>query len=396
MSDQERRKSSMTTAVHGGEPEVHPFDALTVPIVQTATYSFRDTAELVAYMEGERDREEYGRYGNPTVRLVERKLAALEGADDAVAFSSGMAAVTTAVLALTKAGSHVILFADCYRRTRQFVTAFLNRFGVEHTLVPPGDVEALARAIRPETRLVISEAPTNPYQTVVDLEKLGQVCRERRVKTLIDSTFATPCNLRPGDYGIDMVVHSATKFLSGHNDVLGGILAAPAPLASLIRDLRHVFGAVLDPHAAYLIQRGMKTLAVRVAQHNGSAQKLAEALEGHPRVTQVWYPGLPSHPHHAVATRLMSGFGGVVTFAVDADLDGTSRVVDACAIPKIAPSLGGVESLIEQPALMSYFELSTEEREAVGIRNNLIRFAVGLEDPDDLIADVLEALESAV
>ncbi|MFW6050024.1 MAG: trans-sulfuration enzyme family protein [Myxococcota bacterium] len=383
----------MTTAVHGGEPAVYPFDALTAPIVQTATYSFRDTAELVAYMSGEKEREEYGRYGNPTVRLVEKKLAALEGTDDAVAFSSGMAAVTTAILALTKAGSHVILYADCYRRTRQFVVGVLGRFGVEHTLVPPGDVDALEEAIRPNTRLVVSEAPTNPYQTVLDLDRLVGVCRKHRVKTLIDSTFATPCNLRPADHGIDMVVHSATKFLSGHNDVLGGVLAAPAPLASLTRDLRHVFGAVLDPHAAYLIHRGMKTLAVRMGQHNATALALARALEEHPRILEVWYPGLASHPQHEVASRLMSGFGGVVTFAVDADLDGTSRFVDACRIPKIAPSLGGVESLIEQPALMSYFELSTEEREAVGIRNNLVRYSVGLEDPDDIIADVIRALE---
>jgi cystathionine gamma-synthase len=394
MSEERRRRSIATTAVHGGEPRVYPFDALTAPIVQTATYSFRDTAELVAYMSGEREREEYGRYGNPTVRLVERKVAELEGTDEAVAFASGMAAVTTAILALTKAGSHVILFADCYRRTRQFVTSFLDRFGVEHTLVPPGDVEALERAIRAETRLVVSEAPTNPYQTVVDLEHMTRVCREHRVKTLIDSTFATPCNLRPAEHGVDMVVHSATKFLAGHNDVLGGVLAAGAPLASLVRDLRHVFGAVLDPHAAYLIHRGMKTLAVRMGHQNAAALKVAKALEAHPRVREVWYPGLASHPHHAVAKRLMSGFGGVVTFAVDGTLEQVSRFVDACQIPKIAPSLGGVESLIEQPALMSYFELSPSERAAVGIREDLVRYSVGLEDPADLVADLHQALEA--
>lgn len=393
MSEERSRRSIATTAVHGGEPEVYPFDALTAPVVQTATYSFRDTAELRAYMSGEKDREEYGRYGNPTVRLVERKVAELEGADDAVAFSSGMATVTTAILALTKAGSHVILFADCYRRTRQFVTSFLSRFGVEHSLVPPGDVDALERAIRPETRLVVSEAPTNPYQTVVDLDRMVEVCRRNRVKTLIDSTFATPINLRPIDHGVDLVVHSATKFLAGHNDVLGGVLAAGAPLASLVRDVRHVFGAVLDPHAAYLIHRGMKTLSVRMNQQNASALALAQALSTHPRVKEVWYPGLSSHSCHEVARRLMSGFGGVVTFAVDGDLDQASRFVDACRIPKIAPSLGGVESLIEQPALMSYFELSTEERAAMGIREDLVRYSVGLEDPQDLVDDVQRALE---
>jgi cystathionine gamma-synthase len=286
------------------------------------------------------------------------------------------------------------LFADCYRRTRQFVTTFLDRFGVSNTLIPPADVEALAAAIRPETRLVIAEAPTNPYQTIPDLERVVEICREKKVKTLIDSTFATPVNFRPAGYGIDIVVHSATKYLAGHNDVLGGVVAGKAGLVSLVRDLRSLFGACLDPHAAYLIHRGMKTLALRVEQQNVSALAMAERLERHPRVRRVWYPGLVSHPNHETAKHLMTGFGGVVTFEIDGDLQDTSRVVDACRIPRIAPSLGGVESLIEQPALMSYFELSTEEREAIGIKNNLVRYAVGIEDTDELIADVLNALDS--
>lgn len=383
-----------TLAVHGGEPRQHPYDALAAPIVQTATYTFASTAELVAFMRGEREREEYGRYGNPTVRLSERKVAALEGAGDAVAFASGMAAVTTAILALTKQGSHVVLFSDCYRRTRQFVRDVLGRFGVAHTLVPPADLDALRAALRPETRLVVSEAPTNPYNTVVDLPALASICRERRVKTLIDSTFATPINLRPLEHGIDLVVHSGTKYLGGHNDVLAGFVAGGAGPTSLVRDLRHVLGGVLDPHAAYLVHRGMKTLAVRVARQNESARALAESLDGHPRVKQVFYPSLASHPSHAVATRLMRGFGGVVTFMLDGDLETTSRFIDALSIPRIAPSLGGVESLVEQPALMSYFELSSEEREAIGIPDSLVRYAVGLEDTDAIIADVLRALAS--
>ncbi len=385
--------SAKTLAVHGGEPRTYPYDALVAPITQTATYSFADTAELIAYFEGRKDREEYGRYGNPSVRLVEEKVAALEGTEDAAAFASGMAAVTSAILALVRSGSHVILFADCYRRTRQFVTTFLERFGVSHTLVPPADVDALAAAIRPDTRLVVAEAPTNPYQTVPDLEHLVAVCKEHKVKTLIDSTFATPVNFQPASYGIDLVVHSATKYLAGHNDVLGGVLAGSAGMVSLVRDLRSVLGATLDPHAAYLVHRGIKTLALRIEQQNSTALTMAEALEKHPRVRQVWYPGLPSHPNHETARRLMSGFGGVVTFEVDADLDATSRFVDACRIPRIAPSLGGVESLIEQPALMSYFELSTEEREAIGIKNNLVRLAVGIEDTSELVADILHALD---
>jgi cystathionine gamma-synthase len=397
MSDRKNKqppgKTPATLAVHGGEDRTRAQHALTEPIVQTATYSFADTRALTDYMEGKVAREEYGRYGNPTVRAVEQKLAALEGTEESVAFGTGMAAMTTAILALTKAGAHVVLFNDCYRRTRQFVTKVLERFGVASTLVPPGDIDALAKALRPETRLVVSEAPTNPYQSVVDLRRLAKLCGERNIKTLIDATFATPVNMKAAAHGIDLVVHSGTKYLSGHNDVMAGFVAGPAHLVSLLRELRDVTGAILDPHAAYLVLRGMKTLAVRVAHQNRSALALAKALEEHPRVRKVWYPGLPSHPHHAVARELMTGFGGIVTFAVKGALDDVSRFVDACRIPRIAPSLGGVESLIEQPALMSYFELTTEQREAVGISDDLVRYAVGLEDTDELISDTLAALD---
>jgi len=384
--------SPLTRAVHGGEPRSYAFDALTHPVVQTATYSFATTADLVAYMEGSVEREEYGRYGNPTVRAVEQKVAALEGVEDAAAFSSGMAAVTSAILALVKSDAHVVLFADCYRRTRQFVTGFLSRFGVTHSLVPPGDLDALERVMTDKTRLVISEMPTNPYQTCVDLDRLSAICKRFRAKSMIDSTFATPVNLRPAEHGIDLVVHSATKYLAGHNDVLAGVVAGQAGLVGLVRDLRHVFGAVLDPHAAFLVLRGIKTLGLRVAQQNRTALALAELVESHPRVKRVWYPGLASHPNHAIAKQLMRGFGGVVTFELDADMAATGRFIDALQIPRIAPSLGGVESLVEQPALMSYFELTTEEREAVGMRDSLVRYAVGIEDTDDLLADVQRAL----
>jgi cystathionine gamma-synthase len=387
-------ESLLTRAVHGGEARTHPYDALTQPIAQTATYSFADTAELVRYMEGHIEREEYGRYGNPSVRAVEQKLAALEGQEDAVAFSSGMAAVTSAILALVKSDSHVVLFADCYRRTRQFVTGFLAKFGVTHSLVPPGDLDALERVLRDNTRLVISEMPTNPYQTCLDLDRLSAIVKKTRAKTLIDSTFATPVNLRPAEHGIDLVVHSATKYLAGHNDVLAGVVSGGAGLIGLVRDLRHVFGAVLDPHAAFLVARGIKTLGLRVAQQNKSAQALAELLERQGRVKRVWYPGLASHPHHAIAKRMMSGFGGVVTFELDASMEDTGRFIDALQIPRIGPSLGGVESLVEQPALMSYFELSTEEREAVGIKNSLVRYAVGIEDTADILGDVEQALRT--
>ncbi len=387
-----------TQVVHAGEHRARLGHSLTEPILQTATYTFENTAALVHFMEQHQDeggdpREEYGRYGNPTVRAFEEKLAMLEGTGDAVAFGSGMAAVTSSILALVKSGSHVILFSDCYRRTRQFVTRFLDRFGVTSTLIPPADLDALERAITPQTRLVVSESPTNPYQTVVDLERLSVICKSHRIKTMIDATFATPINLRPAAHGIDLVVHSATKYLGGHNDVLGGVVAGPANLISLVRDVRNVLGGILDPHAAYLLLRGIKTLSVRVKQQNATAMAMAMALEGHPRIRRVHYPGLPSHPSHAVAKRLMTGFGGVVTFAIDGDLERTSRFIDALQIPRIGPSLGGVESLVEQPALMSFFELTSEERLAIGMSDDLVRYAVGIEDADDLIGDVMQALE---
>jgi cystathionine gamma-synthase len=392
--DSVRNDGDSTRAVHAGEPRPKGYDAVTMPIVAASTYSFRNTDELTEYMEGQREREEYGRYGNPTVRVLERKLAAIEGCDAALAFGSGMAALTTTILALVKSGAHVVLFRDCYRRTRQFVGPVLERFGVTHTLVEPGDLDDLERALRPETRLIVSEMPTNPYMNLVDLDRLAAIARGRRIKTVIDATFATPVNLRPAAHGIDLVVHSATKYLAGHNDVLAGLVAGPSNLISLVRDMRDVIGGVCDPHAAYLVMRGMKTLEIRVARQNATALALARALESHPKIARVWYPGLESHPHHVLARKYLPlGAGGVVTFEVKSDLAGTSRFIDALKVPLIAPSLGGVESLVEQPALMSYFELSTEQRDAVGIRDSLVRYAVGIENADDILSDARHALE---
>jgi cystathionine gamma-synthase len=306
-----------------------------------------------------------------------------------------MAAVTTALLALTKAGDHVILFRDCYRRTRQLVSQTLARFGVDHSIVPPGDLDALDAAIRPNTRVVLSESPTNPYLFCLDLAELARRVKARgRIRTVVDSTFATPINCRPLQFGIDLVLHSATKYLSGHNDVLGGVAAGATHLVSLLRDTRGVTGAVLDPHAAFLIARGMKTLGLRVARQNATALELGRALERHPAVERVYYPLLESHPSFAVASSQMHGAGGVVSFVVRGGKDAASRFVDRIAIPRIAPSFGGVETLIEQPAIMSYFELSPAELEAIGIDPALIRFSVGVEDSADLIADVERALSA--
>jgi cystathionine gamma-synthase len=382
-----------TIAVHGGEARPKLGNALATPIVQTATYTFANTEELRDHFERRIEREEYGRYGNPTQRIAEQKLADLEGAEDCLLFASGMAAITTTLFAVLSHGSHVVVTDDSYRRTRQFLTQVLHRYGIEVSVAPAGDYEAIEGAIRPTTRVLVSESPTNPYNYIVDLERFSEIGRRHRVKTIIDATFATPFNQRPLEFGIDLVLHSATKYLGGHNDLLAGAVLGSADLIDGIRGLQAVTGAIADPFTAYLLIRGLKTFALRIAQQNTTAQALAEFLQSHPRITAVYYAGLPSHPQHNVARRQMRGFGGVVSFEVTGDLDATSRVVDACRIPQIAPSLGGVESLIEQPALMSFYELTTEERLLVGIKDNLIRYSVGIEDSDDLIADLTAALE---
>ncbi|HKD43352.1 MAG TPA: aminotransferase class I/II-fold pyridoxal phosphate-dependent enzyme [Myxococcaceae bacterium] len=386
-----------TTAVRGAENRKKAYDAICTPIVCSATYVFDSTAELRDYFEGRIDREEYGRYGNPTVQTAERKIAELEGAEDCALFASGMAAATNCLLALLKSGDHVAMTSDCYRRTRQFVISVLNRYQVSSTLLEPGDYSALEAAIVPKkTRLIISESPTNPYLRVTDLRRLAEI-RDRHpgVRVMIDSTFATPINQRPLELGADLVLHSGTKYLGGHNDLLAGAICGKSGMVSALRDFRGVLGGTLDPHSAYLLIRGIKTLDLRVRRQNESALRLAQWLEAQPSVERVYYPGLQSHPDFNIAREQMRGFGGVVSFLVKGGLDEASRVVDACRLATLAPSLGGVETLIEQPALMSYYELTSEERAAIGIRDNLIRLSVGVEDVEDLIADLSQALAAA-
>ena len=382
-----------TRSVHGGEERVKPHHALTTPIAQTSTFTFDDTADLVAYKEDPNGRVEYGRYGNPTVAAVERKLADLDSGETALLFSSGMAAITVTLLSFLSNGDHLLVTDDCYRRSRQLVTEFLPRYGITASQVPLGDYDALQAAIQPNTRLILSESPTNPYLRVVDLERLVKVASRQNLVTIIDSTFATPVNQRPLEYGIDLVIHSATKYMGGHNDLLAGAVVGSSEMIAGLRESQDMIGAICDPNSAYLLLRGLKTLALRVARHNETGLKVAQALEGHPKVRRVFYPGLPSHPDHAVAGQQMSGFGGVVSFELDADLDLTGRFVDALQIPLIGPSLGGVESLVIQVAMATYYELSSQERAEVGIADTLVRLAVGIEDADDLIADLYQALE---
>ena len=382
-----------TRAVHGGEERRGPYDSLTTPIVMSSTYTFDSTDEIRGFVErktaGEPlGRYEYGRYGNPTQTAAERKLAELDGGERALLFSSGMAAITTPLLTLLSAGDHLIVVGGVYRRTHDFVAQHLSRWGIDVTFTNADEVDA---TIRPATRAVFFEVPTNPYLRVADVEEIVALSKSHGLITIVDATFATPVNLRPLELDVDLVIHSATKYIGGHNDLLAGAVIGSAEMLEGIEDARGVFGAVAGPLDAYLVLRGTKTLPLRVRQQNESAQRLAEFLERHPAIERVHYPGLPSHPDYAVASRLMTGFGGVVSFELAGGLEAAARCIDRLKIPYVGPTLGGVESVAQQQAL--FISPDPVERAKSGISDGLIRYAVGIEAIDDLIEDLSQALD---
>jgi cystathionine gamma-synthase len=383
-----------TLAVHAGEERQKFANAITDPLFCASTYTFPDTASVIDFIEQKLPREEYGRYGNPSEKVVERKLAELEGGEAALLYSSGMAAIVGLLMTKLNAGDEVVFFNECYHRSREFCTKHLARFGVVTREVPACDYAAMEAAITPKTRLLVSESPTNPHLSVVDLERFAGLGKKHGVETLIDATLGTPYNLRPLAAGVDYVLHSATKYLAGHNDLLAGVLVSSADKIEPVRKLRGIMGSVNSPHNIFLLLRGLKTFELRMHRHNENGLAVARFLASHPRIEKVYYPGLESHPYYEVAKRTMRGFGGLVTFLVkDADWKQTAAVVDAVRIPRIAPSLGGVESLIEQPLVMSYYECPPEDRQRYGIPDNMIRLACGIENPEDLVADLKQALE---
>jgi cystathionine gamma-synthase len=384
-----------TQAVHAGEEKRKPYGAITTPIIQASTYTFENTAEILDYMQrlaanDPNARDEYGRYGNPTQKVVERKIAALERGEQALLFASGMCAITTALFTLLSTGDHLVMVSGSYRRTHEFAFSYLSRWGIEATSVPIDDPAALAAAIRPATRVIFSETPTNPYLRVMDLAPMVELARQHSITTILDSTFATPINLRPLEYGVDLVIHSATKYLGGHNDLLAGAVIGSSEMLAPIQSARGVLGGISNPHDAYLLLRGLKTLELRVRRQNENGLRVAQFLADHPDVRRVYYPGLPSHPDYEIARRQMAGFGGVVSFEIEGDVDKTSRFVDLLRLPYIGPTLGGVESIVEQPAML--YSLDREERAEAGIKDNLVRYALGIEDADDVIADLGQAL----
>ena len=384
-----------TKAVHAGERRQKAEGSISAPIFTASTYTFSDTDELLKFANGETEREEYARYGTPNEKSVEAKLAGLEGSEEAILYSSGMAAIVGLLMSRLNAGDEIVFFDQCYHRSREFCTKHLSRFGVVTHQVPTGDFDAMEAAINSNTKMLVSESPTNPHLTAVDLEKFVAVGKANEVETLIDATLATPYNLRPIEYGVDFVLHSATKYLGGHNDLIAGVLCGSKEALEKVRSLRGILGSINSSHNLYLLERGLKTFELRMQRHNENGLRVAEFLDSHPRIEKVYYPGLKSHPTYDIASSQMRGFGGLVTFLVkDADWKETSRVVDAAKIPRIAPSLGGVESLIEQPLIMSYWQCTPEERVQFGINDNMIRMACGIENGDDLIADLKQALEA--
>lgn len=381
-----------TKAVHAGEIRYNEYGAITTPIVQTSTFIFKDIKEIRQLTEGTANRFEYGRYGHPTQLAAEGKLAALEGAEDAVLFSSGMSAITTSMFALLQAGDHIIITDDAYKRTLDFCKTCLDRFDIECSVVKMCDYTAIKNAIKPNTRIFFSESPTNPYLNIMDLERLMKIFKGKDILVISDSTFATPYNQRPLRYGVHLVIHSCTKYLGGHNDLLSGVVLGKKELTGPIREYLKITGGVIDPHSAYLLIRGLKTFELRIKCHNASGQKVAEYLESHPKVLHVYYPGLASHPHHDVAKKQMNGFGGVVTFEVKDDAEYALEFLSRLKIINIGPSLGGVESLITHPACVSYYNVPRDERIALGITDGLIRLAIGLENVEDIINDIDQAL----
>lgn len=380
-----------TDSVHGGE--FRDFKGAVVsPIYETSVFAFSSTRELIDVISEKTEGYIYTRFDNPTVRAVERKVALLEEAEDAAAFSSGMAAITTAILTLVSAGDHIVASRDLYGGTLTFFQEFLPRFGVAVSLVEATDPSEVEEAILENTRVIYAETPTNPTLKVVDLRKIASMAKKEGMTSVIDSTLASPYNLRPMEFGVDIVVHSATKYLGGHNDVTAGVVCGSKGFIQKLRKTRKILGGTLDPIAAWLLLRGLKTLALRMERHNQNGMLIAEYLEKHPKVSKVYYPGLRSHPQHSIAKRQMSGFGGVVSFEIKGDFEKTVKFVESLKLCSLAASLGGTETLVTQPATSSHYFISPEHRQKLGITDQLIRLALGIENAEDIVSDLEQAL----
>jgi cystathionine beta-lyase/cystathionine gamma-synthase len=384
--------SQSTRILHPPAVDVSNARPLTLPIYETSTYIFESADEVRAFQEGGTNKFLYTRYANPTVLSVEQTLAQLEGGEAALLFSSGMAASTTTVMALLQAGDEVLCSAAIYGGTLHLLADLLARFGVTTRFLSLDQMRDPTAAISDRTRLVWFESPINPTLRCVDIRAVAAACRARGVTSVIDNTFASPINQQPLALGVDLVMESATKYLNGHSDVTAGLVAGPAALIARIEKTRRLVGTILDPQPAYALGRGLKTVVLRVAQQNASAQAIAEHLARDPRVSDVCYPGLPQHPDHAIARAQMRGFGGMVTFDLGGSYERAARAFDRLRVVQRAASLGGVESICSLPVLTSQYGHSDDQLRDAGITRGMIRLSVGLEDVDDLIADLDQAI----
>jgi len=384
----EREKG--TTAVHGRHEA--PRGPLAAPIVQASTFAFASAAEMRRYLEGDPELFLYTRYANPTVRDLEEALAALEGAEAALALSSGMAAMTTAVLSVARAGDEVLASASLYGGTVRLLTDLLPRLGMSSRFLKTADLARVGSLAGDRSRALILESPTNPTLEIVDLAAVSASARERGLVVVVDNTFATPLLQRPLALGADLVMHSLTKALAGHSDLIGGALAGSRERIDAARATMKILGGCMDPHAAFLARRGLKTLHLRVERQCANAMALAVRLQGHPAVRSVRYPGLPSHPGHEVARRQMAAFGGLVTLELEGGLPAAERFYDRLRLVARAASLGGVESLASLPVHTSHHGLPEEALREAGVDPGMVRLSMGVEDESDLIADVEQAL----
>jgi cystathionine gamma-synthase len=393
MTSPARAAGAATLAVWGGELDRSTWQHATqVPLVQSASFGYPDLEEWLDVATGRRPGHIYSRNTNPTVAVFEEKLRLLEGAEAATSFATGMAAVAGTLFALLKPGDRVVSIKDTYGGTNRIFLEFLPKFGIEVALCDTGEGDAIEREIARGCRLLYLETPTNPTLKVVDIARLAAAGRRQGATVVVDNTFATPINTNPLALGADLVLHSATKCLGGHEDALGGVVAGASPLVNEIFRYREITGATLAPSAAYNLIRGMKTLALRIRHQNASALQLAAFLEAHPAVEAVHYPGLSSHPGHEIAVRQMRGFGPVLSFSLGGGLDRVGRFLAGLTYAHCAPSLGAVCTLMGPPATTSHVECTPEERAAMGIPESLIRCSVGIEDVEDLRADIDRAL----
>jgi cystathionine beta-lyase/cystathionine gamma-synthase len=381
-----------TEAVRGGTDFSRKNGPLATPIYQTATFEAVDVDAAIASATTDHF---YTRYGNPTISVAEASIAALEGADAALLFASGMGAITATFMALVKNGDHIVAQRDIYGGAAKFLSEWLPRMGVETSFVDSTDYEQYSRAIRPNTRLLYLESPTNPTLKVIDLHRAVAIARDHNLISMIDSTFATPINQRPTEFGIDLVLHSGTKYFAGHSDVICGAAIGRRDLMQTIHETRTILGVSMDPHAAWLLLRGIKTLAVRVQRQNENALRIAEFLARHSKVRKVHYPFLEGHPQRALAMEQMRGGGGMMSFELDGSGEDARRFVESLRLCSLAASLGGVDSLVTIPRYSSHAMISEEQRKKMEISDSLIRLSVGIENVDDLIADLEQALAAS-